>query len=355
MRLILLFVFFHLAHQVLTSSPTQNGPRVPAVIIFGDSIVDPGNNNVLKTIAKGNFPPYGQDFPGHLPTGRFSNGKIPGDFLVSGLGLKEFLPPYLGNDLKPEDILTGVSFASSACGYDPLTDVISGVIPMEDQLKLFDGEYKEKLKSAAGDERSAEKIISDSLYIVCTGTDDFAVTYFTTPFRSLHYDVPSYVEFLVSSATTFLKKLYGSGAKKIGFVGLPPIGCLPSQRTAAGGLSRECVAVRNEAASLFNSRMQEEIQKLLMGMVNGTRIVFLDIYPILLDIIQQPQTYGFEEATKGCCGSGKLEVALTCNSLTATTCDDVSKFVFWDSFHPTEKAYKILTDKLFETYLPLLY
>lgn len=55
--------------------------EVPAVIAFGDSIVDPGNNNKIKTLVKCNFPPYGKDFEGGNPTGRFCNGKIPSDLL----------------------------------------------------------------------------------------------------------------------------------------------------------------------------------------------------------------------------------------------------------------------------------
>ena len=54
---------------------------VPAVIVFGDSIVDPGNNNNLVSIAKCNFPPYGRDFDGGKPTGRFTDGRIPSDFI----------------------------------------------------------------------------------------------------------------------------------------------------------------------------------------------------------------------------------------------------------------------------------
>lgn len=55
--------------------------KIPAIFMFGDSIVDPGNNNHRFTEAKANFPPYGQDFPGGVATGRFSNGLVPGDFL----------------------------------------------------------------------------------------------------------------------------------------------------------------------------------------------------------------------------------------------------------------------------------
>lgn len=51
------------------------------VFAFGDSVLDTGNNNNLSSAAKCNFPPYGRDFIGGIPTGRFSNGKIYPDFI----------------------------------------------------------------------------------------------------------------------------------------------------------------------------------------------------------------------------------------------------------------------------------
>lgn len=67
---------------VLVSAVVVHGdPLVPALIIFGDSVVDVGNNNNLATTAiKANFPPYGRDFVTHKPTGRFCNGKLATDF-----------------------------------------------------------------------------------------------------------------------------------------------------------------------------------------------------------------------------------------------------------------------------------
>jgi hypothetical protein len=48
-------------------------PQVPCYFIFGDSLVDNGNNNGLQSLARADYFPYGIDFGG--PTGRFSNGK----------------------------------------------------------------------------------------------------------------------------------------------------------------------------------------------------------------------------------------------------------------------------------------
>lgn len=45
-----------------------------AFFVFGDSLVDNGNNNFLATTARADSPPYGIDYPNHRPTGRFSNG-----------------------------------------------------------------------------------------------------------------------------------------------------------------------------------------------------------------------------------------------------------------------------------------
>ncbi|XP_017701675.2 GDSL esterase/lipase EXL3-like [Phoenix dactylifera] len=340
-----------LVAQALASAQNRTAPMVPAVIVFGDSIVDAGNNNDLETIVKCNFPPYGQDFIDHQPTGRFSNGKVPSDFIASMMGVKELLPPYIGYDLQPEDILTGVTFASGATGYDPLTSTILNVISMPDQLKMFE-EYKERMKAIAGEERTAS-ILSKSLYVVCAGTDDIANTYFTTPFRQQHYDIPSYVNLLITGASTFLEKLVEMGAQKIGFVSLPPIGCVPSQRTLGGGILRDCEPTRNQAAQLFNSKIKEEID-IIAGQHKGIKIIYIDIYSILLDLILQPSKYGFDVSTKGCCGTGELEVSVLCNRLTASTCSNITEYVFWDSYHPTERAYKIMVDKIFKDYIKFL-
>lgn len=49
-------------------------PQVPCYFIFGDSLVDNGNNNNIQSLARANYLPYGIDFP-EGPTGRFSNGR----------------------------------------------------------------------------------------------------------------------------------------------------------------------------------------------------------------------------------------------------------------------------------------
>ncbi len=61
---------------------------IPALFSFGDSILDTGNNNNLNTVTKCNFLPYGRDFVGGRPTGRFCNGKVPSDLIRNNVDKK---------------------------------------------------------------------------------------------------------------------------------------------------------------------------------------------------------------------------------------------------------------------------
>lgn len=62
---------------------TTVGASEAAFFIFGDSTVDPGNNNYINTIPENqaNFKPYGQNGFFDKPTGRFSDGRVIVDFI----------------------------------------------------------------------------------------------------------------------------------------------------------------------------------------------------------------------------------------------------------------------------------
>ena len=60
---------------------TVGSQRVPAMFVFGDSLVDVGNNNFLNSLAKSNYYPHGCNFRTSNPSGRFSNGKTFADMI----------------------------------------------------------------------------------------------------------------------------------------------------------------------------------------------------------------------------------------------------------------------------------
>ena len=92
------------------------------------------------------------------------------------------------------------------------------------------------------------------------------------------------------------KELYKLGARRIAILSAPPIGCVPSQRTLAGGIIRECAEKYNDAAKLFNSKLSKELDSLDRNLPNSN-IVYIDVYNPLLDIIVNYQKYGNRLAT----------------------------------------------------------
>ncbi|KAM3343587.1 hypothetical protein P3S68_025676 [Capsicum galapagoense] len=72
--------------------------------------------------------------------------------------------------------------------------------------------------------------------------------------------------------------------------------------------------------------------------IHGAKLFYVDIYNPLNDMIQNPSKYGFTEFTKGCCGSGFIEVSILCNPL-SIVCNNSSNHMFWDSVHPSQATY----------------
>ena len=75
----LAFIFLSIVMALILAAHKVEGAR--AFFVFGDSLVDNGNNNYLATTARADAPPYGIDYPTRRPTGRFSNGYNIPDFI----------------------------------------------------------------------------------------------------------------------------------------------------------------------------------------------------------------------------------------------------------------------------------
>ncbi|CAN1283860.1 GDSL esterase/lipase At5g45960 [Linum perenne] len=310
-----------------------NNNSVTAVLVFGDSTVDAGNNNFVPTTFKGNFPPYGQDFAGGEPTGRFSNGRLTTDFIASYVGVKENVPPYLDPSLTIDDLKTGVSFASAGTGFDPLTPTISNVIPIDEQV-VYLKEYKKKLEAVMGKQRTEEHV-RKSLVVVSAATNDFVISYFTLPVRRKQFTISEYERFIIQA-------LIDEGARRILLSALAPMGCLPIVITIFSKdplFDRQCLDQYTQVAIDYNRMLRAELNRMKPQLDRqGVKIDISDVFRVLSDLIYRPQTNGLDEVDVGCCGTGLLETGFLCNP-GSLVCPDASKYIFWDSIHPTEKTY----------------
>ncbi|CAK7325205.1 unnamed protein product [Dovyalis caffra] len=338
------FTFFFMGSFLsLPSLITASSSNVTAVFAFGDSSIDPGNNNLVPTPARCNFPPYGLDFPNHAATGRFCNGKLPTDFLASLLGLKDLLPAYLDPELTENDLLTGVSFASAASGLDPLTSLTTRALDVSTQLKLFE-EAVVRMERLVGEEKS-RFILDNGIFFFSVGSPDVLINFYTTHARALQFSVSEYQDFLLQKLESAVQRLYKAGGRRFLLTGLPPIGCLPASMTV---FQHECVEERNAESRAYNTKLQSLISRWQAELFKGAKIAYLDAYNPLIDMANNPNKYGFEETRKGCCGTG-----IYCD-VAKPVCPDRTKYLFWDAFHPTEAAYSIMVNEAVKTLLPLL-
>ncbi|KAL1289117.1 hypothetical protein HN51_057900 [Arachis hypogaea] len=316
--------------------------NVSCILVFGDSSVDPGNNNVLGTTMKSNFPPYGKNFFNARPTGRFSNGRLATDFIADeAMGFRKIVPPFLDPNLKLEDLPYGVSFASAATGYDDLTANISNVLPVSKQLEYFE-HYKIHMRKLLGEKR-AEFIIRNALYVISMGTNDFLQNYFLEDTRPKQYSLQKFEEFLLSQMTKDIEMMHRLGAQRLVVVGVLPLGCIPLMMTLKN--TKTCDTTLNNVAHSFNAKLSLQLTQLKAQL--GMKTAYVNVFGMIQNAVLDPQKYGFVETTKGCCGTGLVEYGDSCKGL--TTCSDPDQYIFWDAVHPTQKMYKIIADEAIES------
>ncbi|KAK6142444.1 hypothetical protein DH2020_022792 [Rehmannia glutinosa] len=324
--------------------------KVPAIIVFGDSSVDAGNNNQVPTIARSNFEPYGRDFAGGKPTGRFSNGRIATDFVSEAFGLRPAVPAYLDPEYNISDFAIGVTFASAGTGYDNATSDVLGVIPLWRELEYYK-DYQNRLRAYLGDKKAMDTI-TNALYMISMGTNDFLENYYAFPPRQrrLQYTVDAYQELLIGIAKNFIVDLHNLGARKISLGGLPPMGCMPLERAQNLANGNDCMETYNIVAMSFNGKLYDLVMKLNKELP-GLQLVFSNPYYILLQIVTKPSLYGFDVSEMACCATGTFEMGYSCDERNPLTCRDADKYVFWDAFHPTQQTNRLVADHVVKTAL----
>ncbi|KAI6703544.1 hypothetical protein NL676_012680 [Syzygium grande] len=134
-------------------------PIVPCYFIFGDSLADNGNNNMLNTAAKADFPPYRVDLPGVGSSGRFTNGRTMIDFI-------------------------GVNYTSASSGIrDDTGSNLGDHISLNKQLKNHRNVIN-SINSSLGDLNETARLLNSCLYSVGVGNNDYINDYFPSGNRS---------------------------------------------------------------------------------------------------------------------------------------------------------------------------
>ncbi|GLU08522.1 hypothetical protein SLE2022_254290 [Rubroshorea leprosula] len=321
--------------------------KIPAAFVFGDSLVDAGNNNYITSLSKANYIPNGIDLGG--PTGRFTNGRTIVDIIGQELGFKSFPPPYLAPTTKGPVVLQGVNYASGGGGILNKTgEVFGGRINLDAQIDNFANTREDIIYNIGAP--AAIELFESSMFSVTVGSNDFINNYLTPVLSAAERNLVSPEQFVVTMVTRLrqqLTRLYSLGARKMVVTNVGPIGCIPYERDLNPDAGENCVCSANQLAQLFNSKLKILVNELRTSL-EGSVLVYADVYHIVDDILQSYILYGFENANSACCYMGGRYGGLVPCGPSSKVCPDRSKFVFWDPFHPSDAANVIIAKRLMD-------
>ncbi|KAG2724588.1 hypothetical protein I3760_01G025000 [Carya illinoinensis] len=321
-----------------------------ASFIFGDSLVDAGNNNFLSTLSKANIPPNGIDFKASkgTPTGRYTNGRTIGDIIGEELGSPNYAVPFLSPNSTGKAILYGVNYASGGGGIMNATGrIFVNRLGMDVQIDYFNITRKQ-FDKLLGPSKARDYIMKKSIFSVTIGANDFLNNYLL-PVLSIGARISqtpdAFIDDMLSHLSTQLTRLYQLDARKFVIGNVGPIGCIPYQKTINQLKEDECVELPNKLALQYNARLKDLLAQLNENLP-GALFVHANVYDLVLDLITNYKQHGFITSSKACCGNGGQFAGIIPCGPTSSMCAERSKHVFWDPYHPSEAANLIIAKKL---------
>ncbi|CAL5369567.1 unnamed protein product [Camellia sinensis] len=336
------FFFIIINFSLFGNGDDSNGLGLGASFLFGDSLVDAGNNNYLPTLSKANIPPNGIDFQpsGGNPTGRFTNGRTIGDIIGEELGQPHYAVPFLAPNATGNAILYGVNYASGGSGIMNATGrIFVNRLSLDIQVDYFNITRKQ-IDQLLGASQARDYVMNKSLFSVTIGSNDFLNNYLL-PVLSIGARVSespdAFVDDLINHLRGQLTRLYQLDARRFIVANVGPIGCIPYQKTINQLSEDECVALPNQMALQYNSRLKDLVTELNQNLP-GAKFVLANVYDLVMELITNYAKYGFSTASTACCGNGGQFAGIIPCGPTSSLCSDRDKHVFWDPYHPSQAA-----------------
>ncbi|KAJ4967659.1 hypothetical protein NE237_014360 [Protea cynaroides] len=330
----------------------------PAVFNFGDSNSDTGG--LVAGLGEELNPPYGQTYF-QKPSGRFSDGRLIIDFLMSSMDLP-FLNAYLDSVGKPS-FQKGCNFAAAGSTIQPAT--ASSVSPFSFGIQVAQFlRFKDRVLDLLSNGKKLDKYLpakdyfEQGLYMFDIGQNDLAGAFYSKSEDQVIASIPT----ILSEFEDGIKRLYEQGTRKFWIHNTGPLGCLPQNIAKFGNDPSKldelgCVSSHNRAAKIFNLQLHALCQK-LQGEFVDANLTYTDIFSIKFNLISNYSRYGFEQPIMACCGYGgsplNYDSRITCGrtktlngtSVTAKGCNDSSEYINWDGIHYTEAANQYVSSQI---------
>jgi phospholipase/lecithinase/hemolysin len=274
------------------------------LVVFGDSLSDPGNAFVLTgqvSIRPFNLIP---DAPYAIGGLHFSNGKTWAEDLAKDLHLPS--GPAFRNPLYFTNYAVGGARARSVTGVD-----------LTDQVNLFLGKHN----------NTADP---DALYVILIGGNDIRdaiVAYQADASGATSADI---LKAALTAVADNIQTLAAAGAHKFLIGNAPNLALVPAilqQGTLAQFLA-QLLSVE------YNTELDITVKTL--GTAFSLEVARLDLFGLLQSLVVKPRQLGLTDVTDSCITPGVIAHAI---------CKDPGDYLFWDGIHPTRGVHAFLASQ----------
>jgi phospholipase/lecithinase/hemolysin len=299
------------------------------VFIFGDSLSDQGN---IEVLTGGSIP--GADFY----NGRFSNGPVWADTLSQSLGvpITPLSAPIISPPYPPWTPGMGNNFAYG--GARTNRHRYNYPLGMDSQVAAF--------------LNGVTVADSDALYVVFAGANDIQDAI------GVAYDDPAEVAAAMADPSGAIAAVQGAaqnianaivdlaaaGARSFLVPNGPNWALVPAvteMEDSHPAALADFDDFAMEVSLAFNNQLAIELNALAGGNP-ALDIMPFDMYGLLQDMVNNPDTYGFTDVATSCYDGDDLGFTGG-----GTACANPGEFLFWDRIHPTSATHTIFANEVF--------
>lgn len=284
------------------------------LVIFGDSLSDPGNAFALT----GNLltPPYASldallipDAPYAIGKGRFSNGRTWIEQLARKLETKSSAKPAyavtargrMGNNFA----IGGARARTFGSGFD-----------LSDQVSFYLS-------------RSTNEVSDQTLYVVAIGGNDVRDALGVFELDPSGASSTAVITDAIVAIGDNIAALYTSGARDFFIANAPDISFTPAVRTLDAA-SPGTAFVASLISSQFNSALDQLIGQ-LESQLPGISISLLNLQTLISSVAASPRDFRLKNVTDACIMPNQPPFS----------CRKANRYLFWDGIHPTKAGHRI--------------
>ena len=307
------------------------------IVVFGDSLSDPGNAFALNGGQTISPPDYGMsgvtngipDVISLVPDApyssrRFSNGRTWIEDLAAAVGLPQNARPAVAGALFGEDDGRASNYAVGGATAADLSASGGSQFPLGVQVNLF-------LRDVGG------RAPADALYVVEIGGNDV---------RAALVAGPGVLNLALTSVAQNIQKLYGAGARHFLVWSAPDVGRTPALQRLNTFVAPGIAAGATALSAGYNQNLQGVLQG-LRAALPGITIVPFDAFGLLADVQANPRRFGLIDATSACIEPNVPQFGFP--SSPPFRCAQQDRFFFWDGIHPTRAGHAIIAIEVGKT------